>query len=137
MTSINFGDAVRRSIQSDPRYQPAAYELVRDALHIASKKFRDENDDDQHVTGQELLAGFRDHVISEYGPLSLMILDLWGLHRGEDVGNIVYNLITVGYFGKNEGDSIEDFAGGYDFQTAFTDPFLPSSARSSQEARPS
>ena len=26
---------------------------------------------------------------------------------------------------------------GYDFQTAFTDPFLPSSARSSQEARPS
>jgi uncharacterized repeat protein (TIGR04138 family) len=137
MTSINFVDAVRRSCQNDPRYHPAAYELVRDSLHIASKKFRDENDDDQHVTGQELLAGFRDHVLSEYGPLSLLILDLWGLQRGEDVGNIVYNLISVGYFGKNEGDSIEDFAGGYDFKTAFTDPFLPSSARSSTEARPS
>jgi uncharacterized repeat protein (TIGR04138 family) len=137
MTSITFVDAVRRSVQNDPRYHPAAYELVRDALHIASKKFRDENDDDQHVTGQELLAGFRDHVLSEYGPLSLMILDLWGLHRGEDVGNIVYNLITVGYFGKNDGDSIEDFAGGYDFQSAFTDPFLPSSARSGKEAHSS
>jgi uncharacterized repeat protein (TIGR04138 family) len=130
MTSISFGDAVRRSIQNDPRYHPAAYELVRDALHIAAKKFRDENADDQHVSGQELLAGFRDHVLSEYGPMSNIILDQWGLQRGEDVGNIVYNLIDVGYFGKNDGDSLEDFAGGYDFATAFSEPFLPSSARS-------
>jgi uncharacterized repeat protein (TIGR04138 family) len=128
MTSISFGDAVRRSIQNDPRYHPAAYELVRDALHIAAKKFRDENADDQHVSGQELLAGFRDHVLSEYGPMSNIILDQWGLQRGEDVGNIVYNLIDVGYFGKNDGDSLEDFAGGYDFATAFSEPFLPSSA---------
>jgi uncharacterized repeat protein (TIGR04138 family) len=137
MTSINFVDAVRRSSQNDPRYHPAAYELVRDSLHIASKKFRKESDDDQHVTGQELLAGFREHVLAEYGPLSLMILDFCGLQRGEDVGNIVYNLISVGYFGKNENDSIEDFTGSYDFKTAFTDPFLPPSARSSTEARPS
>lgn len=132
MTSISFADAVRRSIQNDPRYHPAAYELVRDALHIAAKKFRDENADDQHVSGQELLAGFRDHVLSEYGPMSNIILDQWGLQRGEDVGNIVYNLIDVGYFGKNDGDSLEDFAGGYEFVTAFSDPFLPSSARSTR-----
>jgi uncharacterized repeat protein (TIGR04138 family) len=132
MTSISFGDAVRRSIQNDPRYHPAAYELVRDALHIAAKKFRDENADDQHVSGQELLAGFRDHVLSEYGPMSNIILDQWGLQRGEDVGNIVYNLIDVGYFGKNDGDSLEDFAGGYDFATAFSDPFLPTSARATR-----
>lgn len=137
MTAISFGEAVRRSINNDPRYHPAAYELVRDALHIAAKKFREDNADDQHVSGQELLAGFRDHVLSEYGPLSTLILELWGLQRGEDVGNIVYNLIAVGYFGKNDGDSIEDFAGGYDFATAFSDPFLPTSARSGKEARPS
>lgn len=137
MTAISFGEAVRRSINNDPRYHPAAYELVRDALHIAAKKFREDNADDQHVSGQELLAGFRDHVLSEYGPLSTLILELWGLQRGEDVGNIVYNLIAVGYFGKNDGDSIEDFAGGYDFATAFSDPFLPTSAHSGKEARPS
>jgi len=127
MTSISFGDAVRRSFQNDPRYQPAAYELVRDALHIAAKRFRDENADDQHVSGQELLEGFRDHVLSEYGPMSNIILDQWGLHCGEDVGNIVYNLIDAGYFGKNDGDSITDFAGGYNFKSAFSTPFLPSS----------
>lgn len=137
MTSISFSDAVRRSIQNDPRFHPAAYELVRDALHIAAKKFREENADDQHVSGQELLEGFREHVLSEYGPMSSLILDQWGLHRGEDVGSIVYNLISVGYFGKNDGDSIEDFAGGYNFATAFSDPFLPSSARDGKEARSS
>ncbi|MCB1277232.1 Minf_1886 family protein [Prosthecobacter sp.] len=135
MTSITFGEAVRRSIQKDPRYHPAAYELVRDALHVAAKKFRDENADDQHVSGQELLAGFREHVLSEYGPMSTVILDQWGLQRGEDVGNIVYNLIACGYFGKNEGDSLEDFAGGYDFATAFAAPFLPSSQRDTLEKK--
>jgi len=137
MTPISFGEAVRRSFQKDPRYQPAAYELVRDALHIAAKKFRDENADDQHVSGQELLAGFRDHVLSEYGPMSTIILDQWGLQRGEDVGNIVYNLIDCGYFGKNDGDSLEDFAGGYDFELAFTTPFLPASLRESREKKSS
>ncbi|MFC5453739.1 Minf_1886 family protein [Prosthecobacter fluviatilis] len=137
MTSISFGEAVRRSFQKDPRYQPAAYELVRDALHIAAKKFRDENAEDQHVSGQELLAGFLDHVLSEYGPMSMIILDQWGLRRGEDVGNIVYNLIDCGYFGKNDGDSIEDFAGGYDFELAFTTPFLPASLREEREKKSS
>ncbi len=137
MTSISFGEAVRRSIHQDPRYHPAAYELVRDALHAAAKEFRDENADDQHVSGQELLAGFRDHVLAEYGPMSSLLLEQWGLQRGEDVGNIVYNLIAVGYFGKNDGDSLEDFAGGYDFATAFSEPFLPSSVRLGREAKPS
>jgi uncharacterized repeat protein (TIGR04138 family) len=137
MTSISFGEAVRRSIHQDPRYHPAAYELVRDALHVAAKKFRDENADDQHVSGQELLAGFRDHVLAEYGPMSSLLLDQWGLQRGEDVGNIVYNLIAVGYFGKNDGDSLEDFAGGYNFATAFSEPFLPSSVRLGREAKSS
>lgn len=129
MTSISFGDAVRRSIQKDNRYQPAAYELVRDALHVAAKKFREEEAEDQHVSGQELLEGFREHVLTEYGPMSTVILEQWGLRCGEDVGNIVYNLIEVGYFGKNEGDSITDFAGGYNFKTAFSEPFLPSSQK--------
>jgi uncharacterized repeat protein (TIGR04138 family) len=137
MTSISFGEAVRRSIHQDPRYHPAAYELVRDALHVAAKKFRDENADDQHVSGQELLAGFRDHVLAEYGPMSSLLLDQWGLQRGEDVGNIVYNLIAVGYFGKNDGDSLEDFAGGYHFATAFSEPFLPTSVRLGREAKSS
>lgn len=136
MTQISFGEAIRLCLEKDPRYHPAAYELVRDALHAASVKFRD-GEEDRHVSGQELLEGFREHVLSEFGPMSLTILDQWGLQRGEDVGNIVYNLIDVGYFGRNDGDSLEDFAGGYIFATAFSDPFLPNSARMGREAQSS
>jgi uncharacterized repeat protein (TIGR04138 family) len=123
-----FAQAVHRAIQRDARYRPEAYDLVRVALNHASEIFR-KGEEDQHVSGQELLEGFRQHVIKEFGPMALTILHQWGLHRGLDVGYIVYNLIEIGYFGKNEGDSLEDFDGGYDFNIAFTEPFLPSKDR--------
>ena len=123
---ISFEEAVEQAIERDPRYQPEAYAFVRDALHVAAKKFRGDSDD-QHVTGQELLEGVREHALREFGPMAWFLLQEWGVLRGEDVGRIVYNLIECEYFGRNDGDSIEDFAGGYDFEEAFTQPFLPAS----------
>lgn len=126
MNDLPFFAAVQLAVDKDPRYDALAYEFVRDALHVAVKHFR-EGQEDHHVTGQEVLEGVRLHALAEYGPMALHLLESWGLHSGEDVGNIVYNLIETGYFGKNDGDSIQDFAGGYDFQTTFSQPFLPSS----------
>lgn len=126
MSDLPFYAAVQHAVDKDPRYDPHAYEFVRDALHVAVKHFR-EGQEDHHVTGQEVLEGVRVHALAEYGPMALHLLHSWGLHRGEDVGNIVYNLIETGYFGKNDGDSIEDFAGGFDFETVLTRPFLPTS----------
>lgn len=134
MADISFEAAVSRSVASDARYQPQAYDFVRDALHIAVKRFC-AGDDKQHVSGQQLLDGVRDHALKEYGPMALTMLNLWGLRRGVDVGNIVYNLIQVGYFGKSEGDSLEDFDGGYDFDEAFTEPFLPKGKRKDSSLR--
>ena len=128
MADISFEEAVARSFKLDPRYQPGAYDFVREALHIAVKKFRG-GDEAQHVSGRELLEGVREHALKEYGPMALTILNQWGLYRGIDVGTIVYNLITVGYFGKSDGDSLEDFDDGYEFEEAFTKPFLPKSRR--------
>jgi len=128
MADISFEEAVARSFKLDPRYQPGAYDFVREALHVAVKKFRG-GDEAQHVSGRELLEGVREHALKEYGPMALTILNQWGLYRGIDVGTIVYNLITVGYFGKSDGDSLEDFDDGYEFEEAFTKPFLPKSRR--------
>lgn len=124
MADISFEEAVKRSTLEDPRYQAGAYDFVRDALHLAVKKFC-QGDDKQHVSGQQLLEGVRDHALKEYGPMALTLLNQWGVRRGSDVGCIVYNLISVGYFGKSEGDSLDDFDGGYEFADAFTTPFLP------------
>ncbi len=128
MPDLPFHFAISQSVEKDTRYHPHAYEFVRDALHVAAKIFC-EGKEDQHVTGQEVLEGVRQHALAEYGPMAFTILGEWGMHRGEDIGNIVYNLIETGYFGKNEGDSIEDFAGGFAFETALTEPFKPASQR--------
>lgn len=128
MSDLSFHYAIHQAIEKDPRYHPHAYEFVKDALHVAVKHYR-EGQEDQHVTGQEVLEGVRLHALEEYGPMAFTILAEWGIHRGEDVGNIVYNLIETSYFGKNEGDSLEDFSGGYDFEKAFSDPFKPKATR--------
>lgn len=131
---ISFEEAVEQAIARDPRYQPEAYAFVRDALHIAARKFRGDSED-QHVSGQELLEGVRQHALQEFGPMAWFLLQEWGLHRGEDVGCIVYNLIECEYFGRNDGDRIEDFSGGYDFEDALTRPFLPEKAADKKEGK--
>ncbi len=124
MADISFEEAVQLSIRRDPRYQAEAYEFVRTALHVAVKQFCN-GDEGQHVGGRDLLEGVRSHALKEYGPMALFILRQWGVQQGIDVGHIVYNLISAGYFGKSDGDSLDDFADGYDFDVAFTTPFLP------------
>jgi uncharacterized repeat protein (TIGR04138 family) len=131
MTPLSFHDAVHQAMAKDPRYTAQAYEFVQEALHLAVKVFRG-GEGNSHVSGQEVLEGVRRLALEEYGPMALLLLNEWGLYRGEDVGNIVYGLIETGYFGKNDGDSLDDFRGGYDFETAFNDPFRPTSQRQKQ-----
>jgi uncharacterized repeat protein (TIGR04138 family) len=85
------------------------------------------------VTGQQLLEGIREYALATYGPMAYFTLRDWGLRRGEDIGEIVFSLVEhgQGMFGKTEQDSRDDFKGGFDFATAFRQPFLPSTAAAS------
>ena len=47
--------------------------------------------------------------------MSRNVLNHWGVHRGEDVGEIVYNLIAAGLMTKTDEDQKEDFGGIMDF----------------------
>ena len=49
----------------------------------------------------------------------------WGLRRSIDVGNIVFNIIETGLFGRSEDDRLEDFAEVYDFKEVFLAPYEP------------
>jgi uncharacterized repeat protein (TIGR04138 family) len=55
----------------------------------------------------------------------MTVFDSWGIHSSGDIGNMVFNLIGAGIFGKTETDSIEDFRNVYDFQEVFVKPFAP------------
>lgn len=122
-----FQAAVEALGQKDTRYDTEAYYFLREALEHTLKSLSEKEGKPvhRHVTGQELLEGFREYALDEFGPLTFTVLDSWGLHRTEDVGELVFNLIGAGVFGKREKDSRADFANGYDFTNAFKDPFEP------------
>ncbi|MHC4873935.1 MAG: Minf_1886 family protein [Planctomycetota bacterium] len=118
------------------KYTPEAYELVLEALNATAKmvdcgeivpnapyaddRAIDENPAAFHISGRELLEGFKIHVRRQYGNMALLLLERWGLKTTEDVGNIVFEMVEAGRMSKRETDSIDDFKNGYDFAEAFT-----------------
>src|SRR5213596_1064016 len=126
MQKIGFAEALDSIVASDPRYQRDAYVFLRDALDFTTKQQKKvKGATVRHVTGPELLGGVRQYALKEFGPLVMTVFDNWGIHSCEDVGNMVFNLIGAGIFGKTEEDSIEDFKNVFDFEEAFVKPFAP------------
>ena len=137
MHAISFEEALQRIRQKDKRYPEAAYHLVRESLNHTTKILeKPERGEGRHVTGRELLAGFRIFVLSQFGPLTRTVLKRWGIRQTEDVGNIVFNLVNEGALGATEEDSIEDFRDVYTFDSAFLDPFRPPSKRTAKQSHP-
>jgi len=111
----DFYQIVEEICAKDSRYKPDSYEFVVQALHFTQKKLKKE----KHITGQELSGGVRELAIEQYGPMSKVVLNHWGINNTQDLGNIVFNLIDRKLLSKTEEDSIEDFKDVYDFEAAF------------------
>lgn len=127
MQKLDFAEAVDRVIDLDSRYDRDAYYFLRDALDftVKQRKKARESTGSSHVSGQQLLDGIRQYALKQFGPMVVTVLTYWGVARCEDFGEMVYNLIRIGIFGKTETDSLEDFKGGYSFQEAFVAPYRP------------
>ncbi len=127
MQKIQFEEALESILAKDSRYSGAAYLFLRDALDFTIKESADAGShENRHVSGPELMEGFRRYALNEFGPMVPTVLEDWGIERCGDVGNMVFNLIDVGVFGKTESDRREDFEDVFDFDEAFKAPFLPS-----------
>jgi uncharacterized repeat protein (TIGR04138 family) len=126
MHEVNFDEAVEQIRAKDPRYHREAYLFVREALdHTQKNLAKDTRGRIRHVSGQELLGGIREYAVAQYGPMAQTLLAEWGVHRCEDFGEIVFNMVEISLLAKTDKDSRADFAGGYDFDEAFRKPFLP------------
>ncbi len=126
MQKIGFAEALHSIVRSDPRYERDAYVFLRDALDFTTKQQKKTKGTSvRHVSGPELLEGLRQYALKEFGPMVMTVFDSWGIHASEDIGNMVFNLIGAGIFGKTEKDSIEDFRNVYDFREVFVKPFAP------------
>ena len=124
MNEQSFEETTARICDKDPRYDMEAYYFMRDALGYATKKY-ERTGPNRHVTGVELSEAIREYAIREFGPITFLVLTDWGLFKTSDFGEIVYNLINEGVFGKSESDRKSDFDNVFDFEKAFLEPFEP------------
>ena len=133
MQKIGFAEALESIVANDARYHRDAYVFLRDALDYTTKQQKKiKGTTVRHVAGPELLDGVRQYALSEFGPMVITVFDNWGIRKTEDIGNMVFNLINAGIFGKTDEDSIEDFKNVYDFQDAFAKPFAPTKPAASK-----
>ena len=127
MTRPIFDDAVEDCLRRTRRFTREAYYFIRDSLDHTQRCLRKESGDRElsHVTGPQLCDGLRRHAIDQFGPLSRLVLESWGLRTTSDIGAVVYLLIETGAFFRSETDSAADFDDVFEFVDAFDRPFLP------------
>jgi|LakMenEpi03Aug12_release.lakeMendotaPanAssembly.Ray.scaffolds.fasta_scaffold1457079_1 uncharacterized repeat protein (TIGR04138 family) len=122
---IGLEDAVDRILLTDQRFHRDAYLFLREVLDLTVEKLgrSKPSRSNSHVSGRELLLGFRDHALEQFGPMVPAVLDTWGITSCGDIGDMVFSLIDTGIFGKSETDQREDFNDIFDFNEAFVQPF--------------
>ena len=136
MQAIQFEQAVGTILKRDKRFDPHAYFFLKDALDFTLKRIADGNSGQpRHVSGPELVAGFRDLALEQFGPMAATLMTEWGVRKCGDIGDMVFHLIEEQIFGKQDSDCQEDFAGSFDFEDSLRAPFVPKS-RPSPAATP-
>jgi uncharacterized repeat protein (TIGR04138 family) len=136
MQCLNFEEAIGNIVQSDGRYPYAAYIFVQEALKYTQKMLGRSASGQAHVGGKELLEGVKGYALESFGPMAMMVLEEWGIHSCDDIGEIVFTLIAHKLASKNDTDSREDFKNGYQFFEAFRKPFLPAGAIRAEPTTP-
>ena len=128
MQAPSFEETVEQIVAKDPRYRRDAYYFVREALDHTQKMIGKlpKKQEVRHVTGQELLKGIREYALQRFGPMTVTVLEEWGVRHCEDFGEVVFNMVETKLLAKTEQDSRDDFKSAYDFDEAFRKPFLPS-----------
>lgn len=138
-------------LRRDRRYHFDAYVFVFEALRYAQQNtaaagtrlgassdddFDPDEEEERHVTGQQLCEAIRHYAVQQYGLLAKRVLNHWGIHSTGDFGEIVFSLIDIGQMRKTDTDRREDFDDVFDFDEGLRDAFVPLTSDSREERRP-
>ena len=118
-------------VRHDPRYMYEAYEFVLDALNFTQKTLGrsplaesvTDPGPEHHVSGRELLAGAVELARREFGLLARLVFRQWGIHRTDDIGELVFNLIDSHLLSKTDSDTRADFHNVFDLDKTLTEGF--------------
>jgi uncharacterized repeat protein (TIGR04138 family) len=109
-------------VRSDPRYTYEAYEFVFQAIDFTlrslGRDLPDESSDPHdprfHLSGRQLVEGMCEYARREFGMMARTVFRMWGVHRTDDFGEIVFNLIDAGLMSRTDDDSRADFHALFD-----------------------
>ncbi|MCE9594907.1 MAG: hypothetical protein K8S98_12025 [Planctomycetes bacterium] len=120
-------DPLRKLALSDGRYSPEALRFLLESLDHALRLAGKEHAEgpSRHVTGREVLAGMRAYASEIFGPLAAQVWRSWGVRETMDWGRIVFLMVDAGLLKRQETDTIDDFAHGFDFDDAFVARYVP------------
>ncbi len=112
--------------RADSRYRAGAYHLVFEALDFTMQRLgkSKRRGTERHLTVLELLEGFRDHAIDQFGPLSRIVLSSLGIESTDDVGEVVFHLVDRGLLNKQDSDTRDQFVHAFSFREAFDEKRL-------------
>jgi len=117
MEEIDFtSDTFEDIVAKDPRFNARAYALLMDCVHYLGEHGK-------HMSGGDILEEFKERALDQYGPMSYTVLTEWGLKCTEDIGEMMFNLTDAHRVQRDENDTAESFAGGYDFKETFLGPY--------------
>lgn len=138
MQPAQFMDAVKALNSHDQKYDTGAYFFLKDALDFTVRRAMESNDGThRHVAASELLIGFRDLAIQEFGPMASTMMSEWGVNSCTDIGTMVFQLIDEGVFGKQDSDTMEDFSELFPLIETLDAPFETQSASPDGSAKKS
>ena len=127
-----FAEAVARICARDRRYAPEAFFFLHDGLMRTLKQVQEKEKKPRQISGAELSEGLRAYALEQYGPLTMTVLERWGVRTTRDFGEIVFLLLEAGLLGKTEEDKI----GTSTTSTTSTRPSAPPSGPSPPRAAP-
>lgn len=120
MTDLQFADDVlERLRERNPRFHGKAYLFLLSSLHHVLEDL----DVPRHISGRELAQGVKELALEQFGPMARTVLEHWGIHRTEDLGEIVFALVECGVLVKQEDDRREDFRNVFDFEEVFENDY--------------
>ena len=118
MDEVNFNaDDFSDILAKDARFAARAYAFLLAVVHNLS---RERNGS---IPGEDILEEFKEFALDQYGPLAYTVLTEWGLSRTEDIGEMMFNLVEAHRVERDENDTAEAFANGYDFKETFSGPY--------------
>jgi len=115
--------------REDPRFSYEAYEFVCDAVTFTQDRLgragseSDDEDEERHVSGGELLRGVCDLAVQQFGLMAPVVFKRWGVRTTDDIGTMVFNLIKVQRLSKSDRDAPDDFRDLFDLYQALADGF--------------